>query len=331
MGRISARMRHRTCAAVLVGLALPVGWPAGAVAQEYPSRPVRLIVPQSAGGSTDVIARLLSQRIGDALGQTLVVDNRPGAGSIIGTELVARAAPDGYTLLAVAASYTINPALHKKLPFDPIRDFSPISQIVTLPHIVIVHPGVQVKSVQELIALAKAKPGEINVAASGVATSTHMAAELFMYMTGTKMVPVQYKGGSPSITAMISGQCHLNFAAISTAIPHVRAGRVRALAVSSAKRSAAVPEYPTVAESGVPGYDHSSWVGFLAPAGTPRAIIGRLGAESVKIAQNDQVKSLLLRDGMETVGSTPAEYASLIKSEVARWLKVVKSAGIKPQ
>ncbi|MBI3044345.1 MAG: tripartite tricarboxylate transporter substrate binding protein [Betaproteobacteria bacterium] len=324
--------RHLIAGAALpMALAAAFAWVDSAAAQAYPSRPIRLIVPQSPGGSTDVIARLLSQRIGEALGQTIVVDNRPGAGSLIGSELVARAAPDGHTLLAVAASYTINPALHKKLPFDPVRDFSPISQIVTLPHIVIVHPSVPVKSVQELIALAKAKPGEINVAASGVATSTHMAAELFMYMTGTKMVPVQYKGGSPSITAMISGQCHLNFAAISTAIPHVRAGRVRALAVSSAKRSAAAPEYPTVAESGVSGYAHSSWVGILAPAGTPRAIIRRLGAEAVKITRNDQVKALLLRDGMETVGSTPAEYTSLIKSEIARWQEVVKAAGIKPR
>ncbi|OGA24912.1 MAG: hypothetical protein A3I02_12455 [Betaproteobacteria bacterium RIFCSPLOWO2_02_FULL_67_26] len=315
----------------LLGLAIAasLACTTGAAAQGYPSRPIRLIVPQPPGGSTDLIARLLSQRIGEVLGQTIVVDNRPGAGSIIGTELVARADPDGYTLLTVAASYTINPALHNKLPFDPVRDFTPISQIVTLPHILIVHPSVPVKSVQELIALAKAKPGEINVAASGVATSTHMAAELFMFTTGTRMVPVQYKGGGPSITAMIAGQCHLNFAAISTALPHVRAGRVRALAVSSAKRSAGAPEYPTVAEAGVPGYDHSSWVGLLAPAGTPRPIVNRLGAEAIKVARDDQVKSMLLQRGMEVVGSTSAEYAGLIKTEVAKWRKVVKAAGIK--
>jgi tripartite-type tricarboxylate transporter receptor subunit TctC len=310
------------CAA-LFATGTPVG------AQQYPARPIRLVVPQSPGGSTDLIARLMAQRVGDALGQNMVVDNRPGAGSLIGSDIAAKAAPDGYTLLTVAASFTINPALHKSMPFDPVRSFAPVTQAVTLPHIVIVHPGVPVKSIPDLIALAQAKPRELNVAISGVATSTHMAAELFMYVTRTRMVPVPYKGGGPSITAMIAGECHVNFAAISTAIPHVRAGRVRALAVSSAKRSAAAPEYPTVAETGVKGYAHSSWVGLLAPAGTPRAIIGRLNAEMVKVARDEQVKALLLRDGMETVGSSPAEYGKLIREEVARWREVVKAAGIK--
>jgi len=299
------------------------------VSQDYPNRPIRMIVPQSPAGSTDLVARLISQRVGDALGQSIVVDNRPGAGSVIGTDLAAKAAPDGYTLLTVAASFTINPALHKKLPFDPVRDFSPISLVVTLPHIVIVHPSVPAKSISDLIKLAKAKPGDLNVAVSGLATSTHMAAELFMYLSGTKMVTVPYKGGGPSITAMIAGQCHVNFAAMSTAIPHVRAGRVRALAVSSAKRSASAPEYPTIAESGVPGYSHASWVGLLAPAGTPRAIVSRLGAETIKLAQDDAIRAQLLHGGMEAVGSTPAEYANQIREEVAKWHKVVKAAGIK--
>ena len=279
------------CAA-LFAIATPVG------AQQYPSRPIRLIVPQSAGGSTDLIARIVAQKMGDALGQTVVVDNRPGAGSLNGTDLVAKATPDGHTLLTVAASFTINPALHKNLPFDPVRDFTPVSQLATLPHILIVHPSVPVKSVKDLIALAKARPGELNVATSGIATSTHMAAELFMYMTGTRMVNVPYKGGAPSIIAMIAGQCQVNFAAISTAIPHVRSGKVRALAVTSAKRSAGAPEHPTVAEAGVPGYSHSSWVGLLAPAKTPRAIISRLNGEAVKAVQMQEVKTVLLRDGL---------------------------------
>ena len=299
-----------------------------AAAQEYPSRPIRLIVPQSAGGSTDLIARLLSQEVGEALGQSIVVDNRPGAGSINGTDIVAKAAPDGHTLLAVAASFTITPALHKKLPFNPARDFIPISQIATLPHIVIVHPSVPIKSVKDLIALAKSKPGDLNVATSGIGTSTHLAAELFMHLSGTKMVPVPYKGGSPSMTAMLAGQCQVNFAAISTAIPHVRSGKVRALAVSSAKRSIAAPEYPTIAEAGVAGYEHSSWVGFLAPTGTPRAIVTRLNSEAVKAAQAPESRSYLLKFGMEAVGSTPAEYSALIKREIAKWQRVVKAAGI---
>jgi len=301
------------------------------MAQNYPSRPIRLIVPQSAGGSTDLIARVVAQKMGDAFGQTVVVDNRPGAGSLNGTELVANSAPDGHTLLAVAASFTINPALHKKLPFDPVRDFAPVSQIATLPHILIVHPSVPVNSVKELIALAKAKPGELNYASSGVATSTHMAAELFLYMTGVKIVHVPYKGGAPSIIAMLAGQCQVNFAAISTAIPHVRSGKMRALAVTGAKRSAGASEFPTVAEAGVPGYSHSSWVGMLAPAKTPQSIITRLNAEAVKAASSPDVKTVLLRDGLEATGTTPGEYGAIIKMEVAKWLKVAKAAGITAQ
>jgi tripartite-type tricarboxylate transporter receptor subunit TctC len=304
---------------------------AAASGQDYPSRPIRMIVPQSAGGSTDLIARLLSQKMGDALGQSIVVDNRPGAGSINGTDMAAKAAPDGHTLLAVAASFTITPALHSKLPFDPARDFIPISQAATLPHILIVHPSVPVKSVKDLIALAKAKPGVLNVATSGIGTSTHLAAELFMHLSDTRMVPVPYKGGSPSMTAMLAGQCQLNFAAISTAIPHVRSGKVRALAVSGAKRSVASPEFPTIAEAGVPGYEHSSWVGILAPNGTPRAIIGRLNAESVKVVQAADAQAYLLKFGMEAVGSSSAEYAALIKTEIAKWMKVAKAAGITAQ
>lgn len=322
----SARMQ--TAAGLLMaGLAVPL-WSADAMAQDYPTRPIRLIVPQSAGGSTDLIARLLAQKMGDALGQSIVVDNRPGAGSVNGTETAAQAAPDGYTLLTVAASFTITPALHKKLPFDSVRDFAPISQVATLPHILIVHPSVPVKSVKDLIALAKAKPGDLNVATSGIATSTHLAAELFMHLTGTKMVTVPYKGGSPSMTAMLAGQCQVNFAALSTALPHVRAGKVRALAVSGGKRSVTTPEYPTIAEAGVPGYEHSSWVGLLAPAKTPQPILTRLSAEAVKAAQAPDTRPYLLKSGMEPVGSTPAEFGQVIKTEIAKWQKIVKAAGI---
>lgn len=327
MTTFALRMQHGMEMIVVLALAAPIAW-TDAAAQSYPSRPIRLIVPQSAGGSTDKIARIAALRMGDALGQTVVVDNRPGAGSINGTEMVANAAPDGHTLLAVAASFTINPALHKKLPFDPVRDFVPISQLATLPHILIVHPSVPVKSVKELIALARSKPGVLNLATSGVATSTHMAAELFMYMTGTKMTHIPYKGGAPSIVAMLAGQCQVNFAAISTAIPHVRTGKVRALAVTSDKRSVGAPEFPTVAEAGVPEYSHTSWVGVLAPAKTPRTVITRLNAEAVKAVQAQDVKTLLLVDGLESSGTSSAEYAAIIKKEVAKWLRVAKAAGI---
>src|SRR5687767_16001506 len=320
MKLLSASMR--AAAGLLMAGLTAAAW--SAEAQDYPSRPIRLIVPQSAGGSTDLIARLLAQKMGDALGQSIVVDNRPGAGSVNGTDMAAKAAPDGYTLLTVAASFTITPALHKKLPFDSVRDFAPISQVATLPHILIVHPSVPIKSVKELIALAKAKPGELNVATSGIATSTHLAAELFMHLTDTRMATVPYKGGSPSMTAMLAGQCQVNFAAMSTAIPHVRAGKVRAIAVSSARRSVTAPEYPTIAEAGVPGYEHSSWVGLLAPAKTPKAIVARLSAEAVKAAEAADTKPYLLKFGMDPVGSTPAEFSNLIKTEIAKWQKVVK-------
>jgi tripartite-type tricarboxylate transporter receptor subunit TctC len=316
---------HHSSFIIFCALATP------ASAQQFPSRPVRLIVPQSAGGSTDVIARVVAQKMADTLGQTVVVDNRPGAGSINGTEMVVHAAPDGHTLLAVAASFTINPALHKKLPFDPIRDFTPVTQLATLPHVLVVHPSVPVKTVKELVALAQAKPGVLNYASSGIATSTHMAAELFMYLTKTNMVNVPYKGGAPAMTAMLGGQCQLNFATISTAIPHIRSGKLRALAVSTAKRSVAAPEFPTIAEAGVPGYEHGSWVGLLAPAKVPQPILARLNQEAVKAVHSSEVKTMLLRDGLEATGTTPAEYATIIKTEVAKWIKVAKAAGIVAQ
>lgn len=305
--------------------------PDGAAAQNYPTRPIRIIVPQSAGGSTDVVARVVAQRLTDVLGQSVIVDNRPGAGSLNGTDLVAKAAPDGYTLLTVAASFTINPSLHRNLPFDPITDFAPVTQLAALPHILIVHPSVPAKSVKELIALAKSRPGQINYASSGIATSTHLAAELFKHMTATDMVNVPYKGGAPAMVAMLAGECQVNFATISTALPQIRSGKLRALAVTTRKRSVAAPEFPTLAESGVPGYDHSSWVGTLAPAKTPQPVIAKLHAESAKIVQMPEIKAVLLRDGLESLGDTPKEFSDTIKAEVAKWAKVVKAAGIKAE
>ena len=300
----------------------------GAAAQSYPGKPIRIIVPQSAGGSTDLVARAVTARLDDVFKQPMVVDNRPGAGSINGTDMVAKATPDGYTLLAVAASFTITPNLRKKLPFDPVHDFIPVSQLVVLPHVLVLHPSVQAKSVKELIALAKARPGELNIASSGVGTSTHLAAEQFMYMTGSKMLVVPYKGGAPGTTALLGGQVQAYFATISTALPHIKSGKLRALAVTSAKRSSVASDLPTVAEAGVTGYEHSSWVGILAPAKTPRAVIDKLHGELVKIVQAPEVKTLFLRDGLESVGNSPREFEAVIKSEIAKWQKLVKSAGI---
>ena len=323
-------VRHVLYACVL-GAGVCTAHAATTAVPGYPARPVRVIVPQSAGGSTDLAARIVVQRMSEAMGQTFVVDNRPGAGSLNGTDTVAKAAPDGYTLLAVAASFSINPSLHAQLPFDPIRDFAPITRLAALPHILVVHPTLPVKSVKELVALAKAKPGELNYASSGVATSTHLAAELFKHLTGTRMVQVPYKGGAPGMVGLVSGEVQLYFATISTALPHVKSGKIRALAVTTAKRSVVAPEYPTIAEAGVRGYEHASWVGMLAPAKTPPAIVSALNAEAAKAVGRDDVRNALLKDGLETVGDSPQEFSSVIKAEVAKWMKVVKAAGIKPQ
>jgi tripartite-type tricarboxylate transporter receptor subunit TctC len=295
----------------------------------YPNRPIRIIVPQSPGASTDLTARLIGQKLSTVLGQPIVVDNRPGAGSIIGTDLVAKATPDGYTLLVVASSITLNPTLHKNLPFDPIRDLAPITQLSAFPNMLTVHASLPVKTVKDLIALLKAKPGAINYGSSGTATGTHLSAELFKYMTGTDMVHVPYKGGGPAVQALLAGQVQLNFATIVSVLPHVRAGKLRAIAVTTAKRSPGLPEIPTIAESGVPGYDHGPWNGFLAPARTPTAIIARLNQETAQILHQPDVKTVFLNEGAEPVGNKPEEFGAIIKSETAKWAKVIRAAGIK--
>ena len=319
--------KYRLIVTVLGAAALAAA--PGAGAADYPSRPIRVIVPQSAGGSTDVAARVLTDKLTESLKQNIVVDNRPGAGSLNGTETVAKSAPDGYTLLIIAASLTITPALQTNLPFDPVRDFAPITQIVDLPHIVTVHPNVAAKSIGELVALLKAKPGQIAAGFSGIGTSTHLAIELFQYMSQTRMLLVPYKGGAPAMTALLGGEVQVNFATSSTGIPHIRSGKLRGLAVTGAKRSTAIPELPTVAEAGVKGYQHASWVGMLAPAKTPKPVIERLHAESVKILARNEIRSSFLKQGMEAEGNTPQEFAATITREVDQWLKLVKSAGIK--
>jgi tripartite-type tricarboxylate transporter receptor subunit TctC len=316
-----------------VGLAI-VGIACSALANAqantaYPTRPVRIIVPQSAGASTDLTARVIAQKLGPALGQTIVVDNRPGAGSIIGTDMVAKATPDGHTLLVVASSITLNPSLHKNLPFDPIRDLAPITQLSAFPNLLTVHPTVPIKTVKDLIALAKAKPGSINYGSSGAATGTHLSAELFKYMTGIDMVHVPYKGGGPAVQALMGGQVQLNFATIVSVLPFVRAGKLRGVAVTTIKRSPSAPDIPTIAESGVPGYDHGPWNGFLAPAKTPRPIIARLNQETARILQLPETRTVFQNEGAEPVGNTPEEFGAIIKTETAKWAKVIQAAGIK--
>ena len=328
-------MKRTILAGLLIGLAGAAGHPAAALAQQkagdYPARPVRIIVPQSPGASTDLTARLIAQRLADAFKQPVVVDNRPGAGTISGTEIVARATPDGYTLLVVASSITINPSIYKKLPYDPVRDFAPVTQLLTFPNLIVAHPSVPVKTLQDLLALARAKPGELNYASAGRGTGTHMSAELLKTMTGIDIVQVPYKGGGPAITAILGGQVQLNVGTIVALLPHVRSGKLRAIAVTTAKRSAAAPDIPTVAESGVPGYDHGPWNGLFAPGKAPKAVVAQINAEVVRVLRSPEFSTVVAKQGAETVGNSPGEFASVVKSEIAKWAKVVKAAGIRAE
>jgi tripartite-type tricarboxylate transporter receptor subunit TctC len=278
-----------------------------------------------------VVFRLLAPKLSENLGQQALIENRAGGGSTIGMDVVAKSAPDGYTLGVANLSFAVNPSLLAKLPYDTERDFAPVSLVTIVPLGISVHPSMPARSVKELIALAKAKPGELNYASSGVATSTHLATELFKSMTGTDMVQVPFKGGAPGVVGLLSGQVQLYFATISTALPHVKSNKLRALAVTTAKRSIVAPEFPTISEAGVPGYEHASWVGLFAPARTPIPVISKLHVESVKAVHIPEVKALLLRDGLEPVGDTPSEFSGVVKNEVSKWMKVVKAAGIKPQ
>ena len=296
-------------------------------AAQYPARPIRIVVPQSAGASTDLTARLIGQKLNVVFGQPVIVDNRPGAGSIIGTDLVAKATPDGYTLLVVASSITLNPTLHKNLPFDPVRDLAPITQLSSFPNMLVVQPAVPVKTVKDLIALAKAKPRGINYGSSGTGTGTHLSAELFKYMTGVDMVHVPYKGGGPAVQALLGGQVQLNFATIVSVLPHVRGGKLRGVAVTTAKRSPSAPDVPTIAESGVPGYDHGPWNGFLAPAKTPRTVIARLNEEVARILHTPETRAVFTNEGAEPVGNKPEEFGAIIRDETAKWAKVIRAAG----
>jgi tripartite-type tricarboxylate transporter receptor subunit TctC len=304
---------------------------ARAAAQDYPSKPIRLIVPFPPGGGNDTMARTVGHQLTAALGQQVVIDNRAGAGGIIGAETAAKAAPDGYTLfLGGVGSHGINPNLHAKLPYDPVRDFAPVTLIASAPLILVVHPSVPAKSVKELIQLAKAKPGQLNFASNGAGGSSHLAAEMFKMMTATAMVHVPYKGLSPALTDLLSGQVQLMFSSTVAILPQVRAGRLRSLALTAAKRSPALPDVPTVAESGVAGYETASWYGVLAPAGTPQPIVDRLNREIVRIVQLPEVRERLAAEGAEPVGNSPEEFAAHIKRELARWAKVIRQARIQP-
>jgi len=305
---------------------------AGAAAQTgYPAKPVRFIVPSAAGGGTDIIARALAQKLSESLGQPFVVDNRPGAGQMIGIEMAAKSSADGHTILMAASTLAINPVMYKKLSYDPLRDFAPITQAASLANVLVVHPSLPVKSVAELIAYAKQRPGQLNFASAGVGTSPQMSIELFKSMAGIDMVHIPYKGTSPGVVDLLAGQVSVMAPNLLTALPHIKAGKLRALAVTSAKRSEGLPEVPTIAESGLPGYDSTQWYGVLAPAGTSRGIVVRLHDEIVRALRAPEVMQRLAADGAEPVGSSPEEFAAFIKSEIDKWARVASAAGIRAE
>ena len=301
-----------------------------ALAQIYPSKPVRLIVPFAAGGGNDNVARLVGKRLSDSLGQPVVVDNRPGAGGVVGAELAAKAAPDGYTLfLGGVGSHAINPNLHEKLPYDPVRDFAPIELLAQAPLVLVVHPSVPARDIAEFIAYARAHPGKLNFASNGNGSSSQLAAVMFGSMAGVDMVHVPYKGLSPALTDLLSGQVQLMFSSVVAILPHIKAGKLRGLATTGAKRLASLPELPTLAESGLPGYEASSWYGILAPAGTPRDIVMKLNAELSKALEQPEVKNSLLAEGAEPAGGSPEAFAAHIRAEKERLGKLIRDAKIR--
>ena len=313
----------------LSGGAALLGCTLAAYGQTYPARAVRLVVPSSPGGGSDITARIIAPRLSEYLGQQVIVDNRAGAGTMIGGELVARAAPDGYTLLLGSTPMAINPAMYKKVSYDALRDFVPITQIVSVPNLLIAHPSLPVKSVTELIAFAKSRPGQLTFASAGTGTSPHLSMELFLGMAGLSMIHVPYKGAGPGVVDVVAGHVALMTPTIISALGYVRGGRLRALGVTSAKRAAGAPEIPTIAEAGVPGYEATQWFGVLAPAGTPRDIVNLIQSEIGRVLQQPDMKTRLSTDGADPVGSTPEEFAAFIRSETAKWAKVVKVAGVR--
>ncbi len=319
---------QRTMLGVALTLLPAFAWILDASAQEYPTRPVRLIVASSPGSGVDTVGRIVGQRIGDVMGAQVFVDNRAGGGGSIGVQAVAKSAPDGYTLLMVAPSFTINASLMRPPPYDVVRDFAPVGRATTGQYIIVVHPSLPVTSVKELIALAKSRPGQLNFGSGGNGNSTHLCAEYFNSLAKIDMTHVPYKGSGPAIVDLIAGQIHLMFANITAGLPQVKAGRLRALATSGDTRSHAAPNIPTVAESGIPGYVVTSWFGIMAPARTPQEIVGKLsGALNVAMRAKDLLEKLA-GEGAEPAPTGPAEFGRLVASEVQTWAKVIKTAGL---
>jgi len=298
---------------------------------DYPRHPVRFIVAQKAGGNADFVGRIIAESLGKRLGQQFVVDNRPGASGIIATEITTKAPPDGYTLLLATTSFGVNPGLYKKLPYDPLNDLAPITHISYAPQILVVNPSLRVQSVKDLIALARSKPGELNYGVSSIAGATQLAAELFNLMAKTKMVQIPYKGAHAMLVDLMGGRIDLSFATMPSAMAQVCSGKLRGIAVTSLKRSALVPELPTISENGLPGYEMVAWQGLFAPKGTPASLIQLLNRETVAIVKQPEVRKQLAAEGGEPVGDSPDEFAKWLKIEIAKWTKVVKEANIRAE
>ena len=297
----------------------------------YPTRTVRIIVPTSPPGGADIVARSIAPQLSERLGQQVIVDNRSGASTMLGHELAAKAPPDGHTLVMGISTLAINPATFRHVPYDALRDFVPITQTAIQTLLLAVHPSFPARNVRELIALAKARPGEVNYSSPGFGTNPQMGMELFLFMSGTRMLHVPYRGGGESIIALVAGHVSVTVASMLGTMPHVRSGKLRALGVTSAKRVANAPDIPTIAEEGVPGYESLQWYGLLAPAGTPREIVARLNREVVAVLRTPEISARLANDGAEVVAGTPEEFGAYLRAETEKWAKVAKAAGIKPE
>jgi tripartite-type tricarboxylate transporter receptor subunit TctC len=303
---------------------------APALAQSYPVKTIRLVGPFPPGGSNDFVSRIIARKLDENWGQRVVVDNRPGGNGVIGTQIVARSAPDGYTVLFVPAAHAISAALNSNLPYDPIKDFAPVTNIASAPNVLVVHPSLPAKSVRELIALAKARPGQLTYGSAGVGYPSHLAAEMLNSMAGTSMVHVPYRGAGPAMTDLMAGQIQLSFPSLPGALPHLRSGRLRALAVTSTRRSSVMPGLPTVGET-LPGYATETWFGLFMPAGTPGDIIAKMNAEIVRIIRMPDVREQLSAQGADPIGSSPEEFAAYVKAEIEKWSRVIKQAGVRAE
>jgi tripartite-type tricarboxylate transporter receptor subunit TctC len=316
-------------AALAAGAAFGQQQPAASA--PYPSRPVRIVVPSSPGGGTDILARLLAKKLGDSMGQPFVVENRAGAGQALGIDVVARATPDGYTVLMAASAIVLNQVLSKKTSYDTVRDFAPVSLVSTVSNVLVVHPALPVTTERELIAYAQSHPGALNYSSAGNGTSPHLSMELFRSMAGISMTHVPYKGSGPATADLVAGHVQLAMPNILTVMPHLKAGTLRALAVTGPRRAGALPDVPTVAQAGLPGYESVQWYGVLAPAGTPAAVVNKLQAEIVRAVQSPELQAAMANEGADPVGSSAEEFAALIRGEITKWTQVVKTAGIQQE